>query len=225
MEEIERIEEHIRCLEIQGARNVAIAGLKCIRIAAVHAPAKTSRDLLEMISAGARRVSLIRVTEPCLRNVLAQVLAAAGTGPGLDLPQLRELIVGTCDELLEMLESNLPKICEHGGAVIEDGSTIFTHCHSSSVTNLIMAEAKRKDLRVICTETRPRWQGRKTARELAESGVDTTLFVDSAAWMYLQEADLVLIGAPLRRSWRARCPLESATPLSRRSPSTCSPGS
>ena len=48
---------------------------------------------------------------------------------------------------------------------------------------------------MICSETRPRWQGRKTAHELAANGIDTTLFVDSAIHMYQPEADLVLIGA------------------------------
>jgi ribose 1,5-bisphosphate isomerase len=97
--------------------------------------------------------------------------------------------------MLSLLNSNIPRIIEHGGPLIDDGSTIYTHCHSSSVTSLIIAESKNKDVRVICSETRPRWQGRKTARELAENGVDTTLFVDSAIHMYQPEADLVLIGA------------------------------
>ena len=195
MEEIDRIGEGIRSLEIQGARNVAKAGLSALRIAALNVAAETPEDLLEEMRAVARKVSLIRVTEPGLRNVLANVLSSCSGKSGMDTADLRRYASERCDEQLEVLESNIPKIIEKGAPVIEDGSTIYTHCHSSSVTSLIIAESKRKEVRVICSETRPRWQGRKTANELAENGVDTTLFVDSAIHMYQPEADLVLIGS------------------------------
>ncbi len=195
MEEILKIGEGIRSLEIQGARNVALAGLRALTIAALESVADTTDELLDRMSAVARQLSLIRVTEPGLRNVLATVLASSRERREMGLEDLREHAAGKCDEMRGVLESNIGGIIEHGGRAIPDGSTIFTHCHSSSVTKLIMAEAAKKDLRVICTETRPRWQGRKTAWELSESGIDTTLFVDSAAYMYLEEADLVLIGS------------------------------
>jgi len=195
MEEIDRIGEGIRSLEIQGARNVAIAGLTALRIAALNAPASTPADLLCEMRAIARKISLIRVTEPGLRNVLATVISSCLDKPGLDTGELRDHVARRCEDMLEVLESNIPKIIEHGSPVIRDGFTIYTHCHSSSVTSLIIAESKKKDIRVICSETRPRWQGRKTAHELAKNGVDTTLFVDSAIHMYQPEADLVLIGS------------------------------
>ncbi|PIN82922.1 translation initiation factor IF-2B subunit delta, partial [Candidatus Micrarchaeota archaeon CG11_big_fil_rev_8_21_14_0_20_47_5] len=48
-----------------------------------------------------------------------------------------------------------------------------------------------------CTETRPLFQGRITARELSEAGIDTTITVDSAAKYAMEEFDIdaVLFGA------------------------------
>ncbi len=195
MEEISKIAEGIRSLEIQGARNVAIAGLRALRILVKNAEVDNRSELLGRMSETARELSLIRVTEPGLRNVLASVIHATKKQGDLGLDQSRIHAEGKIDDMLEVLDSNLAKIREHGADVIEDGATVFTHCHSSSVTSLIISESKHKEVSVICTETRPRWQGRKTARELADNGVDTTLFVDSATHMYLSEADLVLIGA------------------------------
>ncbi len=195
MEEIEKIANGIAALEIQGARNVAIAGLKALRIAALETKAGTTEELVLGLSRVSRRISLIRITEPGLRSVLASVLQSSKEKIDAELGDLREFVVQRCDAMLETLASNVAKIIQHGGPIIKDGSTIYTHCHSSSVTKLIVAESRRKSLRVICSETRPRWQGRKTAQELGENGVDTTLFVDSAAHMYMGEADLVLIGA------------------------------
>jgi len=195
MEEIRKIQERIRSLEIQGARNVAVAGLECLKIAALTEDVHSPPELLSRVVDVARSVSRVRVTEPGLRNVLAQVLHSSKRYDPKDISDLRTFIVRRCDDLLHLLDSNLPNICLHGSSVIKDGFTVFTHCHSSSVTRLIMSEAEKKSLRVFCTETRPRWQGRKTAQELCEHGIDTTLFVDSATHMYMQEAQLVLIGA------------------------------
>ncbi len=194
MDEIRRIEEAIRSLEVQGARNVAIAGLKCMKICALEAEASTSDDLLDQMSKVAGSVARVRVTEPMLRNVLANVLFDARRS-GKDVSQLRRLVAAKCDALTDEMSASMEKMTRYGSALVKDDCTVFTHCHSSSVTSLIVRASKTKTVRVICTETRPRWQGRKTARELAENGVDVTMFVDSAARMYMGEADLVLIGA------------------------------
>ncbi|VVC04705.1 Ribose 1,5-bisphosphate isomerase [Candidatus Burarchaeum australiense] len=48
---------------------------------------------------------------------------------------------------------------------------------------------------MICTETRPLFQGHITARELSSAGLDTTLIVDSAIKSVMRDVDLVLVGA------------------------------
>lgn len=58
---------------------------------------------------------------------------------------------------------------------------IFTHCHSTNVVNaLIYAKKKGKSFEIYNTETRPLFQGRKTAKELEKAGIKVTMFVDSA---------------------------------------------
>ena len=51
------------------------------------------------------------------------------------------------------------------------------------------------DFEVIITETRPKYQGRITARELVELGVETTMIVDSAVRSFIKDTDLVLVGS------------------------------
>jgi len=97
MEEIQSTKRSMRTLRIQGARNVAAAGLECLKVAARKAPAKTAQDLLGTMSRIAREVSLIRVTEPMLRNVLACVLVAARQHTALGLPEFRAFAVPKSD--------------------------------------------------------------------------------------------------------------------------------
>jgi len=48
------------------------------------------------------------------------------------------------------------------------------------VNALIYAKKKKKKFEVYNTETRPLYQGRKTARQLERAGIKVTMFVDSA---------------------------------------------
>ncbi len=95
-----------------------------------------------------------------------------------------------------MFNEGKNQMIEVGARRIEDGDTVLTHCHSSGVTGtLLRAKEQGKDFKVIQTETRPKYQGRITAHELVEAGIDTTMIVDSAARHYMKEIDFVLVGS------------------------------
>jgi len=81
-------------------------------------------------------------------------------------------------------------------SLVEDGDVLLTHENSSTVMAMLehaLEDGKSFDLYV--TEARPRFLGRRTARQLVEhDGVDVTLIVDSAAGHYVQECDRVVTG-------------------------------
>ncbi len=60
---------------------------------------------------------------------------------------------------------------------------------------LAKAKADGKNFTVICTETRPAFQGRITAREMVDLDIQTMFIVDSAARSYMGDVDLVVVGA------------------------------
>jgi translation initiation factor 2B subunit (eIF-2B alpha/beta/delta family) len=65
--------------------------------------------------------------------------------------------------------------------LIANHDVIFTYCHSTNVVNsLIYSHRKGKKFEVFNTETRPLFQGRKTAQELIREGIKVNMFVDSA---------------------------------------------
>ena len=87
------------------------------------------------------------------------------------------------------------KIAEFGAKKIHDGMIVFTHCHSSTVEKiLIEAKKQGKNFTVYNTETRPKFQGRITAEELAAEGIPIKHFVDSAGRSMLRKCDLFLFG-------------------------------
>lgn len=86
--------------------------------------------------------------------------------------------------------------------LIKNDKVIFTHCHSTNVSKaLIYTHKKGKRFEVYTTETRPLYQGRKTARELRKAGIKVTMFVDSSLGIALSQkqgfkkVNRVLLGA------------------------------
>ena len=86
--------------------------------------------------------------------------------------------------------------------LIKNSKIIFTHCHSTNVSKaLIYAHKKGKKFEVYSTETRPLYQGRKTAKELRKAGIRVTLFVDSSIGIALskkqgfKKVNFILLGA------------------------------
>jgi translation initiation factor eIF-2B subunit delta len=100
------------------------------------------------------------------------------------------------DRVVEEVRTGKRKAAERAADLFADGDTVLTHDYSSTVMDAIeRAAADGVDLTVYVTEARPRYLGRKTARELSRvDGVDPHLIVDSAAGSFLPECDRVVVG-------------------------------
>ena len=105
-------------------------------------------------------------------------------------------------EVLKHFDFAQEKINKVVFKLIKKNDVIFTHCHSTNVVNaLIYSKKKGKNFEVYNTETRPLFQGRKTARELRKAGIKVTMFVDSAMGVALskeqgtKKVDKVFLGA------------------------------
>ena len=196
-ETVQATAERIRRLEVQGARNVAIAALKAMQKAAETTKAKDKNAFIVELKEAQAMLFASRETEPLMRNALWYVLLQAQDSSTEKVDALSELVASNVALfLLQNLEASRERTAEIGAKRIRDGMLIFTHCHSSTVTRMIAkAKADGKSFSVICTETRPAYQGRITARELVELGVQTMFIVDSAARSYMGDVDLVVVGA------------------------------
>lgn len=168
MDGFERICRDIKEVKIQGARAVAEAAVRALLIR------HDKKSVAKLIS--------LRPTEPCLQNAVNFVL-------------LNENIREGTANAIKILRSD-DKIAEIGAGLIKNGMTIFTHCHSSAVVSIMLKAKKQgKKFRVFCTETRPLFQGRITAGQLAKAKIPVTMFVDSAAKIAIKKADIVFFGS------------------------------
>ncbi len=60
-----------------------------------------------------------------------------------------------------------------------------------------LVEARRagKQFKVVATESRPMFEGRKLANELSTDGIHVTVIADAAASLFIESVELILVGA------------------------------
>lgn len=180
----------ISALKIQGATNIAVSALKALdTLSNMTFP---SRERFESVLAETvLALSSSRATEPAMRNSLR----AVSNLPKGDLKTAQRALHKNITSLLTQQKKNKQETAKHLASLIENGDTIFTHCHSSTVTaGLKLAKKQGRRFAVVCTETRPRYQGRTTAKELDAARIPVTLVVDSAASLFVEQSTKVFVG-------------------------------
>jgi ribose 1,5-bisphosphate isomerase len=188
--------EKIRALQVQGARNVAIAAIQALQILAEHSKSKNKKTFLAELKEAQTILFATRETEPLMRNAIRYLIIQVQNQETEKVDELSQMVITKASQFLKDLDASRERAAEIGAKRIKDGSTVFTHCHSSTVTRLLAkAKAQGKNFQVICTETRPAFQGKLTAKELVDLGIETTFIVDSAARTFMKNVDILVVGA------------------------------
>lgn len=165
----DNIIEDIKSVKIQGANNIAIAG--------IHA------YLLFHTKENLKKLILARPTEPLLQNCL-KILEESKNKKQ------------TANKLIKYIEDSKEKIAKAGAKLIKEDMNVFSHCHSSSVMEILkLAKKQKKNFVVYTLEVEPLLQGRITATELAKHGIKVIVFPDLAAEAVARKCNLFLFGA------------------------------
>jgi len=196
MRELKNTAAGIRALKIQGASNIAKHATKSLANYGYKAKVRNRDDFFKKLYDAKKILEESRPTEPYMRNFLNYVMYKLRIQKTESVDELKEFLQHYSSEVLEKRKKGREMVSSIGARIIANNSLVFTHCHSSTV-EIILKNAKElgKDFEVVCTETRPRYQGRITAKELVKAGIRTTMIVDSAAMNYIRKADIVLVGA------------------------------
>ena len=189
----QKVIKDITDLKIQGAEAVSQEGIKALKLIIHTSKALTINGFLVEMEKARKQLIATRPTEPYLRNSLNSIY---NNWQSEDLRKLKEEIFSKIQQTLKSMQQSRKQIVDVGTKKIKKGMIVFTHCHSSTVVDILVnAKKQKKNFTVHNTETRPRLQGRKTARELGAAGIKVRHYVDSAVRLALKKADIMLIGA------------------------------
>lgn len=185
-------------MRIRGAAQIGRAAAEGLSIAAMNIRTESPQEYMDQLEGAYRLLLNTRPTAVSLPNALRYVMHRVRLAfkKGMNVDELRAITVRAAEDFKKSSQEAVRRISDIGAKRIRNGDLIMTHCNSS-VAISILKEAKRqgKEFRVIATETRPRFQGRLTAKALSEAGIPVTLIVDSAARYFMPKVDKVIVGA------------------------------
>jgi ribose 1,5-bisphosphate isomerase len=186
--QVQKIYEDIQKLNIQGATNIALSVFEGMKLYLSQSKEEDPQKLFEEFFEIGNMLSEARPNEPLAKNGVKYVsyffkkefpvLPALSTMK----PRFEEL----CEEYVRIVSESKGNLVDKSKEYLKNYDKIFTHCHSSTAVNLIKELSQEdKEFEVACTETRPRMQGRITAKNLVDAGIKTTMIVDSAAESFI----------------------------------------
>ena len=183
----------IRNLEIQGASSIAKEAAKAFVLKVSESRYKDKKSMIKGMAAIKKKIFATRSTEPFMRNLINYIIDSS---KDMDFKYVVPSLNTNLNKTLKLITKSERDIIEIGAKKIKKGYVVYTHCHSSTVVNILKkAKDNGVNFEVHNTETRPLYQGRKTSKELADYGIPVRHYVDSAARLALKKADIMLIGA------------------------------
>lgn len=193
--------ESIRSMQVRGAGKIArTAAMALAEYAQAWKGNGSPGSLYKELEAAAKLLLGTRPTAVSLRNAINLTLAPARECLKADgtVDDVRRCAYEAGTRFAHDSVLAVEKVAARAAEWAPKKAVILTHCNSQAAVETIKAaHASGKNVRAICTESRPWFQGHLTARQLREAGVDTTFVVDSAAHeiMKSEKADMVIVGA------------------------------
>ena len=192
MDQVRETAEKISSMEVRGAGRIATAAALSLRDFSMALEAQSLEEFNLQLENAASLLLKTRPTAVSLSNAIRMVMKyKAG-----DVDGARQAVVSNANRFITNSQKAVEKIGQIGSRRIRDGDTVLTHCNSIAAISVISAAHKSgKKIKVIATESRPRFQGITTIGMLDKLGIETELIVDSAARSVMNEVDLVVVGA------------------------------
>jgi len=175
----EDVARAIEDMAVQGAGDIAVTAGYGLYLTALRAEGDNERNL-ELLRRAALRLRNTRPTGFHLAALLNNIMDRV---EGAETP-FHQVILTYLMDVLARQRKISEDTGKHGETLLESGDTILTHCFAGAglLYMLYYAKTNGKDIKVICTETRPYLQGaRLTAWSVSRLGIETTLITDNMA--------------------------------------------
>ncbi|NYT01755.1 MAG: ribose 1,5-bisphosphate isomerase [Methanosarcinales archaeon] len=192
MNQVEDTAQKISTMEIRGAGRIARAAAEALRDHASKMEASSLEEFDSSLSRAAQTLLKTRPTAVSLSNAVMMVIRYQGG----EVEAARQSVVDNASRFIESSLRAVEQIGEIGSRRIRNGDTVLTPCNSDAALWIIeTANRQGKDITVLATESRPRYQGHLTIRRLEKAGISTELIVDSAVRSVINQVDQVVVGA------------------------------
>jgi len=190
-ETVKQIEE----MQTQSSSVVAVKAAEALR-ELTDRECHTVEDFVRVVKQNSSALRRANRSHAPLYTTQQRIVTEVSEAEVDTVEEAKEVLLAAIDAVVTNIESSKQTAAETASSLIEDGDRLLTHENSSTVMATIeSALDDGKEFELFVTESRPRFLGRRTARQLTgKDGVDLTLIVDGAAGHYLSECDRVFVG-------------------------------
>jgi ribose 1,5-bisphosphate isomerase len=184
----------IKNMEIRGAGRIARAAVEALADYARNLDVSDPETFKREMQGAADILTGTRPTAVSLPNAVRYVMRALDSFESVEAA--RDAVLSRAAEFVDHSEHAVERIAEIGARHISDGDVLLTHCNSEAALGCILeAHRQGKEIEVYATEVRPRGQGLITIRTLNDAGIRTNYIIDSAVRYFINDVDLVIVGA------------------------------
>lgn len=202
LQNIQQVVQDIKDIKIQWATNIAKSAFEILITESKNQSFDNSETFLTFIEKAMQMLIDARPTEPMLFNGMDYIKSQITTCKNNNCEELQSKVVEAATFYLNLIKETAERAVLNGLGIINEWDNVLTHCHSSSaVKTLSLHKVKGLNFKVFNTETRPLFQWRKTAKDLIEAWISTTMVVDGVAPFLMDEEsgtdlmmDCVIIG-------------------------------
>ncbi|MFA7197848.1 MAG: ribose 1,5-bisphosphate isomerase [Methanoculleus sp.] len=185
---------NIKSMEIRGAGRIARAAVEALADHARNLDTSDPETFKREMQKAADILIATRPTAVSLPNAVRSVMRALDSFESVEAA--REAVLARAAEFVDHSEHAIERIAAIGARHISDGDVLMTHCNSEAALSCILeAHRQGKEIEVYATEVRPRGQGLVTIKTLNDAGIRTNYIVDSAVRYFINDVDLVIVGA------------------------------
>ncbi len=190
----ERLDE-IRRDRTHGARDLAVTA---VRFLSEWLGASNSElfQALGELRKRAREISSIRPSMSILPQVSARYVRAVEALARREgkTSSFKTEAVRAAQEEIARIQKATERAAAAATSSIPQGSVIITHSFSETVLATLRLSLS-KGISLICTESRPLFEGREIARRASSLGVPVTLITEAQIPAFLREAKIAMVGA------------------------------
>jgi methylthioribose-1-phosphate isomerase len=199
------VAEAIRKLRIRGAPDIGVAAAYGFALGAQSIKASSKDEFIIKLRHVSKTLASSRPTAVNLFWAIERMNRTAQSGK--NVPEIKKALIAEAKRIDAENDEANRHLSELGAELIQDGSTILTHCNTGALATaaygtalgvIKMANEQGKRVKVYATETRPLLQGaRLTTWELLKEKIPVTLITDSMAGYFMNKGviDCVIVGA------------------------------
>lgn len=193
---IDETVEQIEDMRTHSSSEVAVTALEALR----NVPAGDHATVEEYLRSLTRNCRTLRHADPSHASLYTATKSVQAAVEAADHPSVEAARTATLEAIEDVITSITQakeRAAENAASLIEPGGTYLTIDYSTTLLETLEhATLDPTDPAIVYTmEARPRFLGRKMARELATfDGIEPRLIVDSAVGRVINTCDAVIVG-------------------------------